>query len=271
MLLRKWHALIRAVEASDKTRASMKLRSRLEGAERFIFSETAAQACRQLAEHPEQLLRARSQLFAPYPTAWFELPDDRGDAGFLWTGDDARGRQGGLVFVQWLRATGDMPIGIPARVDLDAEHPITWPDEAAKRVRALVGTMMEDRFPTEAECRAAVVEMLNWMLAGWALLASKGMTGTVAADMTKLNKSRAAKGLYPLLGYRMVRLNIDAEAAVRAKSAVATGRMPLHGVRAHLRLLASGRVVIVSAHTRGNPAYGMRRSHYEVVRSEDVA
>jgi len=68
-----------------------------------------------------------------------------------------------------------------------------------------------------------------------------------------------------------IRLNLDADRAVKAKGVVGTGNMPLHPVRAHLRLLHTGQVVIVRARMRGNPERGVRSHHYTVVRAEDQA
>lgn len=96
------------------------------------------------------------------------------------------------------------------------------------------------------------------------------MTQSVQPDLSKVNRSRAARGLYPLLAFTEIRLNLDVERAIKARSAVGTGAMPQHPVRAHLRLLPTGRVTMVKPHLRGNPENGIRGHHYTVIRAEDM-
>jgi len=278
VLLRQYHDFLREAEtaASAVNLQQVKaMRAGLEKAQRFVFSESAAMACRQLAEHPDQLRRAQSQIFAPFPQCWIEFPPGdtetgaRVSEGFFWAGEGDGLRRGGFIYVGWPRGV-EFPTLIPTLVDLDQTEPIHMPQAALSMLIGAQDSAARDRAITPGEAAAAVPEMLRWMLAAWALLASKGMTGSVIPDLSRLNRSRGQRGLYPLLAYTEIRLNLDAEAAVRAKSAVGTGHMPLHPVRAHLRLLHTGRVVIVRAHMRGNPEHGIKSHHYSVVRAEDV-
>lgn len=278
MLLRQFHEFL--CEAETRVPAAYmqkgrQMRERLEQSQRFVFSESACLACRQLAEHPEPLRSAQSQIFAPFPDLWLEFPSSltplgvRVSEGFLWLGDDKEGglRRGGLVFVGWMRDC-DQPVIIPSWIDLDRENPIKMLGEFATN-----GATQDGRKP-DTIVRESLPEMLNWVLAGWALLATVGMTKTVQVDTSRINKSRAQRGLYPLLAYTEIRLDLDAERAVRAKDrveAVSTGHMPLHPVRAHLRLLPTGKVTIVRAHMRGNPEHGIKSHHYTVTRAEDAA
>jgi hypothetical protein len=269
VLLRRYHEVLREAATAASREAVERTVADLGRAMRFAFSESAALACRQLADHPSALIAAQDQIFAPFPQTWIEMADDQGPAAFFWTADAGTDglRRGGLIFIQW-HPRMPMPTVIPARLDLDKLPPLTLPDAAARMFEAAQAAPMP-WVPHANEARGAVPQMLRWMLAGWALLASHGMTRSIEPDMSRLNRSRARRGLYPLLGFREIRLNLDAERAVHGSAGVATGNMPLHPVRAHLRLLRTGRVVIVSAHMRGNPERGIRGHHYTVTRAED--
>lgn len=267
MLLRDFHEMLRAAEvltsAAYKGQAAV-MRGRLERAMRFMFRGAATEAAAQIAARPEQLDAAREQLFPPFPDCWLEfegLPH-----AILWQGDADDPRAGGAIAVS--RDRGQLAL-LPFRVDLRRMPYITIPPEAsalAGRARAQGVPAPDFRLVQEM---GVPLDVGRTMLAAWALLASKGMTASVRPDLSRLNAARRKRGLYPLLAYQEIRLNLDAERAVRAHLARGSGQMPLHPVRAHLRLLPTGRVTIVSAHMRGNPEYGVRGHHYTVMRDED--
>ena len=282
MLLRQYHEFLRTAEilpSAQTQNSATHLRGKLEQAQRFVFTELAAQACLQLADHPNQLRAAQAQIFAPFPECWIEFPSTltprgtRVSEGFMWLGVDggARGlRSGGLIHIGWPHGS-EFPVVVPFQVDLDQPNPVSVSQRTATMIGGAQGTYLENAVPTLDEITGSIPDAVRWILAAWAILATKGMTQSVTADLSKINKSRGARGLYPLLAYSEIKLNLDAERAIKAKSAIGTGHMPLHPVRAHLRLLPTGRVVIVSAHMRGNPEYGVKIHHYTVARAEDDA
>lgn len=249
----------------------------LERSQRFVFSESAFAACQQIADHPRQLIDARTQIFAPFPHTWMEFPasDQSIPMAFQWIEhEDNCLRKGTVAFITWPKET-NYPVLIPADLDLDSENPLTIASSVARQADGFLSALRElgDTEPgpiiSSRSMREQLPKILNWVLAGWALLATKGMTEAIKPDYSKLNKARQRRGLYPLLAYTEIRLNLDVERAVKAKSIIGTGHMPLHPVRAHLRLLPTGKVTIVKAHMRGNPEYGVRSHHYSVVRAED--
>lgn len=272
MLLRQFYELARDAEAAmpaAEAAHAARLRRSLEAAQRFVFRSAASEAVQQLVEKPEALDAAKSQLFAPFPSVWMEWEGT--SHAVLWMGE-GKGLREGVAFAVTRTPAGPNPLSfIPFRIDLDAERYIHISQggrrAAARAQRA--GLQVHDF--DELDASGATLQVGRVMLASWALLATKGMTASVAAEMEKVNRSRQRKGLYPLLAYTEIRLNLDAERAVKARRAVGTGEMPLHPVRAHLRLLPTGRVVIISAHMRGNPERGVRGHHYTVVRDEDVS
>ena len=179
-------------------------------------------------------------------------------------------QRGSLLLLTW---PADHPT--PVVYDMDADIDSLWRPpfllrEASRQALLNAGSGVRDPYVGTAE------ETGEWIaapiLAAFALLATKGLTGSHETDMSKLNRARAKAGKYPLLGYQEIRLNLDADRVVREQHAASkiSGTMPQHYVRAHLRLLPTGRVTIVRAHIRGNPEHGVRRSHYLVERDEDV-
>jgi hypothetical protein len=280
VLLRRYNEFLRTAEVINSAQtpnSATLLRAKLDKAQRFVFTEAAALACLQLADHPDQLRRAQAQIFSPFPECWIEFPSSltsggaRVSEGFMWLGSDdgVEGlRSGGLIHIGWPQAR-EFPMIVPFQVDLSQPNPVSVSKHMAAMVNDAKGTYLEAAVPTLDEMTGAIPDAVRWILAAWALLATKGMTTSVTPDMSRLNRSRGQRGLYPLLTYTEIRLNLDAERAVKAKAAAGTGNMPLHPVRAHLRLLPTGRVTIVSAHMRGNPDHGVRSHHYTVLRAED--
>lgn len=262
MLFRRFYEFMKDVLPDQTDQIKQKAPeffAQMDQAQRFVFSKSASEACGQLAENRVALRRASSQLFAPFPHTWIEQHEDDLSIGFKWTGEGEGTRKGRVLFCIW-GAGRAQPILRTAMVDLDAESPLYMCDKMTEHYLKL-GELQSslDSYPV----------FFDYMLSAWALLATKGMTESVQPDLSKINKHRAAKGLYPLHSYTKITLNIDVERVVKARKAVATGTMPEHSVRAHLRFLRTGKVAIIPSHTRGNPAYGVRSHHYEVIRDED--
>lgn len=270
MLLRRWHALLRESEAalSGEHRANATaFRERLERCMRFVFSRASTEAAQQIAARPESLDAAREQLFAPFPETWIEFEGE--PHAVMWSGYPHDILRGGAYVVTERPPPLRFSL-VPFWINLRLTPYIIIPPVAQKLAREARRKGLPAHDYADLHALGVPLEVGRMMLACWALLATKGMTGSVAPDMSRLNKARQQRGLYPLLGYTEIRLNLDVERAIRAKHATGTGRMPQHGVRAHLRLLPTGKVTIVKAHMRGNPEYGRRGHHYTVVRAEDV-
>lgn len=269
MLLRRYHTWLH--EGCQRLGSPLregveKYRERLEGAMRFVLTPSVTLAAAQIAEKPEALEAARARIMAPWPSTWVDLKnpyEGRGeDTAVFWVADrENEPRAGNVLFLRWDRES-NRPDLLPARLDLD--RPLHMP----QAVLDLAARNGRDFGPWAAQ----VPKLTHELLAVWALLASHGMTHSVAPDIAPLNRSRARKGLYPLLGYQEIKLTLDAERAVEARTrGYATGEMPLHPVRSHLRLLADSRVVIVRAHWRGNPDVGTRGHGYLIRTTEDLA
>jgi hypothetical protein len=266
MILREFHEFMRG--AGTETEPARHITAAIEGAMRFVFQPGATAACEQLAEHPAGLVAAREQLFAPWPATWIEW--EGSPNAIMWLADDESGRTGGCFAVT--RRPGRERFSLmPFRVDLTADEFISIPERAHALHDAARSAGLPAIDSRLARDMGLPIKVGRVMLAAWALLATKGMTGRVDIDQGRLNRTRAKRGLYPLLGYAHIRLNLDAERAVRAAGrGFATDTMPLHPVRAHLRLLPTGRVTVVTAHMRGNPERGTRAHHYTVLRAEDA-
>lgn len=82
----------------------------------------------------------------------------------------------------------------------------------------------------------------------------------------KLAASRGMVGKFPLRGWTEIKLEVRAPKVEgeRDEAAYLTGNKALHFCRAHLRV-RSGRIEFVSAHWRGDPSLGMKRSRYAVI------
>lgn len=266
MLFRKVYETLHADPNVDQFAYFMRS---LESCERFVFSEAATAAAMSLAESPRQLQAAQAEIFAPFPLCWFEFAGE--NLAFAWLGSPAKNphRQGSLISVKW-NAARSFPYILPALADLDnPDSPFASDPYVVEKLDQFDGKV--GAYPTTAEYHNLLPLWRLAVLASWAMLATKGMTASIRPDFSKLNKQRARKGLYPLHGYQHITLNLDIERQIGKQVATATGTMPLHTVRAHLRLLATGKVVVVRAHQRGNPQFGIRKAHYEVIKAEDLA
>lgn len=255
----KWRDLLPSLEP---------LRKAVQNAQRIYFAPAASMACHDLAADLKALERARKQIFAPFERCWIEFADVAG-IGVLWESEQGEMQRGSVKLLTW---PGSHPIPVIYDLEADLANPFKPPLmlKLASQ-RALKAAQTSEGGPYVG----SLIATGNWVaapvLAAFALLATKGMTHAIPADMSKLNRQRAKAGKYPLMGYDEIRLNLDVERIVKnSRPAVGTGSMPQYQVRAHLRLIPSGRVVIVRAHIRGNPEKGIKRSHYTVMRDEDL-
>lgn len=79
-------------------------------------------------------------------------------------------------------------------------------------------------------------------------------------------------GKFPLHAWTEIKLEVTPpiEAGDDVTEAHLTGRRAFHFCRAHLRIRL-GRLELVSAHWRGDPALGIKQSRYKLTNSENVA
>jgi hypothetical protein len=257
----EWRELLPSIEP---------LRAAVREAHRVVFARSASAAAHDLSEDRAALERARPQIFAPFERTWVEFAPVP-HLGVLWQSDPGEHKRGSLIVVEW---PAHYAVPIMYQFEADLVDPFAPPFRMTERShRAVLAAAEPDGDGREVGTRA---EMDAWVaapaLAAFALMATKGMTASIEADLRALNRARTKAGKYPLLGFTEVRLNLDVERQLRPGHgrAVATGTMPQHTVRAHLRLLPTGKVTIVRSHMRGNPTYGVRRAHYTVMRAEDA-
>lgn len=241
-----------------------------DSAQRFMFQPGTWDAIDQLAAQmrgsPDYLARLQSMLFPPFRLCWVEAED----FGVFWSGYIENERIGSATGVcRSERGASDLDMW-RGEVNLD-EPLVPWRPLKVSSYDELrdLGATHEYAERFMARMKDQRPFFFDKMLACFALLATKGMTESVEVDMGKVNKHRARKGLYPLMSFTEIRLNLDVQRQLKAHHGTRTGMMALHPVRAHLRLLATGKVVIVKAHMRGNPAAGTRHHSYTVGRDED--
>jgi hypothetical protein len=109
----------------------------------------------------------------------------------------------------------------------------------------------------------ATAELKPIIFAILALINSPKIIRSKEIDITRLNKKRASLGRYTFHPHHEVRLNVDKRVISTVKGESDGASKCLHFVRTHLRFVPSqGGYTMVQPHWRGDPALGIRDTHY---------
>lgn len=190
-------------------------------------------------------------IFLPAVNTWIEWEDQAGKIGLLFTGKGDSVCMGHGLFAARRttdpRDSGDM---ILFNYDLETFHiqHIPHPEMDFK-----------DRM-IHAEATAQLKPIIFAILA---LINSPKIIRSKEIDVSRINKKRAAMGRYLFHPHHEVRLNVDKRSITTVKGEGDGASKCLHFVRTHLRFVPSqGGYTLVHPHWRGDPALGIRDTHY---------
>jgi hypothetical protein len=238
-------------------------------AQRIVLSDFAAHCVArldaQITEDLDTYVKAIRATFMPFDLFWLE------GKSMSPAGDDGTDLQIGCIVS--CDQDGRQTRG---RIGLVLGMPSTWRAVPAAywfdfKEETRPGFMGVGHSSGSDETDFQAAHFLRFLVSAVSLIASKGVCHTVEPDLSKMNKMRRRVGRAPIMAYTEIKLNIDVERELRASVGTATGSMPMHPVRAHLRLLPTGRITMVRAHWRGNPDNGIRHHHYIVETADDTA
>lgn len=234
----------------------------------FVASPLIIETASSLGRDLVAIERSAGHLFLPAETTWLDLtahPPKGGiigaRQGILLIGDNGSIQRGVAFLVAYMRRAPG--------------HEADWGDggfvQIGFRFDLTKGIIASPLHANQAKFFRDVGGKLR-DLAGtiWstiALINTRRIADVRDADLSKVNKARYKAGRPPILQYKIVSLMIDREIVVPSRAAM-TGEMPLHHVRAFLRI-KRGRVELVRPHWRGNPRFGVIVHRYVALRDED--
>lgn len=258
----------------DITEWSPQMRRVFEGARNVRVHRDVMALAYALAVDAGKLQGASKFIFMPSDRTWFEWEDDNGKMGVFFDGYSGSVGQG-FGFWGHMRHGTD-PELVPCNIDTP-EYSLTFNPEQTqermienaqgdpnyeKRIKEVFGDMkMEDRIRIQGSMD--VLKPVIWAVL--ALINSPKLIRHHEIDQSKLNKRRSAQGRYTFHPHHEVRLNVDKHVIDTVAGSGDGCSRALHFVRAHLRFRL-GQYELVRPHWRGDPALGIRDTHYAVER-----
>lgn len=227
-----------------------------------------------LAVDADKLEGASRFIFMPAVKTWIEWEDDNGKMGLFFDGHDG---SVGLGFGFWGHMRhGTDPEVIPCTIDTPNYSMNFEPEKTAdrmmenaggnphyeKRIKEAFGSMT---LPQRMKIQGTMDVLKPLVWAVLALINSPKLIRERAVDQSKLNKRRTALGRYTFHPHHEVRLNVDKHIIATVTGTGDGASRALHFVRAHLRFRL-GQYELVRPHWRGDPALGIRDTHYAVER-----
>jgi hypothetical protein len=227
-----------------------------------------------LAVDADKLQGASRFIFMPSDKTWVEWEDNQGKMGFFFDGHNGSVGQG---FGFWGNMRhGDEPVIVPCSIDTPA-YSLTF-DPETQRERMLENANGNKRYEASIEETFAKMTLESRLRIEQGMVALKPVVWAILAlinspkiirqheiDQSKLNKRRTAQGRYTFHPHHEVRLNVDKHVIDTVAGSGDGCSRALHFVRAHLRFRL-GQYELVRPHWRGDPALGIRDTHYAVDR-----
>lgn len=244
------------------------VRSAMAAAARFRLAEGVGETLIAAAER-DGITDAAPFLFWPAATTWIEATL-RGD-GILWSNCTIRF---GLLFMSGDESniTSGRLLIFHEATDPGTPNGITLHEFVCdlQKPTFLVETLTSQAHTTDVDGVSAknIIRMnaeyaMRIVAATLALLCSRRIYTTKNVDFDRLNRRREARGRWPLLAYKEVRISITGDPPIVTSATGRQGQRPLHFVRSFLRLRL-GRFEIVHPHWRGNGALGIKRPAYVI-------
>lgn len=241
-----------------------------------------------LAQDPDKLKAAAPYMFMPAHKTWIEWEQAGCKMGFFFDGQSRNGHSVthgyGIMAVKRLGHDPEPSlIGTEFSIPdftLSVNH--TMGMEPNRTMAQLIQTgasplqamdMMERFKPNISfETQTAMSRMLSLLKPSiWAILAlinSPKIIRQQPIDLSRLNKRRLALGRYTFHPHHEVRLNIDKHIIDTVSGEGEGASKCLHFVRTHLRFVPHwGQYTLVHPHWRGDPALGIRDTHYRADRT----
>jgi hypothetical protein len=196
--------------------------------------------------------------FLPAPNTWIEWLE--GPAA-LEAGNDPTARTGILMMEQ---PHHDDILCMVAYGDSKLLKSMTQPfrftfEHTDLRVKTVLPKVIEEYYRGWRTTIAGVLAMINTprIIGRRQHMPHRGLERELA-------KSRGMVGRFPLHAWTEIKLEVGVPRVDSEEhEAHFTGRKALHFCRAHLRI-KQGRIELVSAHWRGDPALGIKQSRYKV-------
>jgi hypothetical protein len=204
-----------------------------------------------IVHEPEKLAAAAPYIFLPAVDTWMEWEDEVGNIGLFFGGKGESVTMGrGFFAVQKHQDPTDQGDMLIFNYDLESYQINHLPHPTMD---------MSDRL-IHAQATSQLKPIIFAVLA---LINSPKIIRTREIDITRLNKKRASLGRYTFHPHHEVRLNVDKRSITTVKGEGDGASKCLHFVRTHLRFVPTqGGYTLVHPHWRGDPALGIRDTHY---------
>lgn len=243
-----------------------------------------------LASDPDKLRGAAPFIFMPAHRTWIEWEDHNTKFGFMFDGERTPTKERsvtagfGLFCLNPMDGTKREPIMMGTEFDIPDYKLMTAPTMGLTLERALavssksgmshaqVLEMWEKttKLSTTAHSMTMVNILTEMKPSVWAILAlinSPKIIRQIEVDTSRINRKREAMGRYTFHPHHEVRLNVDKHVISTVTGEGEGSSKCLHFVRTHLRFVPSqGNYTLVTPHWRGDPALGIRDTHYRADR-----
>lgn len=258
----------------DLTEWSPQMRPVFDDARRVRVHKDVMALAYSLAIDAKKLEAASRFIFFPSEKTWIEWEDDQGKMGMFFEGHQASVTEG-LGF--WAHSRhGTDPQVVPCFVDTPRYALAFKPEQhrqlLLKKAEGNVGATNKVRdafkdmtFESQMKIQGSFDTVKPVIWAVLALINSPKIIRQHPIDQSKLNKRRQALGRYTFHPHHEVRLNVDKHIIDTASGETDGASRCLHFVRAFLRFRL-GQYELVRPHWRGDPALGIRDTHYAVDR-----
>jgi hypothetical protein len=219
-----------------------------------------------LAIDEDKLRGAAPYVFMPAYRTWIEWEDQVGKMGFFFDGE-ARSVTNGFGMWASMKHDDAEPVLISSAFNVPGFELTFAPQLGIDPSRFERGFITEQQFTLDQ--RITVQQSLTTLKPMvWAVLAlinSPKIIRRREVDVRRINKRRQALGRYTFHPHHEVRLNVDKRIIETVTGTGDGASRALHFVRTHLRFRL-GQYELVSPHWRGDPALGIKDTHYAVDR-----
>jgi hypothetical protein len=241
--------------------------------ERYPITRNLVEGCRVLRVHNDvialadgivhddnKLKAAAPYIFAPAERTWIEWEDERGKIAMFLDGIRGSVQQGRGIFMSEEHSDPETHVMVSFTYDLAAfvMEPLAIPATMTEDNMDFVSLMSYNQVSA-----TALLQLKPIVFAILALINSPKIIRSKEIDLTRLNKKRVSMGRYTFHPHHEVRLNVDKRVITTVKGESDGASKCLHFVRTHLRFVPTqGGYTLVHPHWRGDPALGIRDTHY---------
>lgn len=223
-----------------------------EGARKMVVHPDVIELAGAIVHDEAKLKAAAPYIFFPAYDTWLEWRDERGKIGMYFHGPGESVTDGQGIMTMQDHGDPESGVLIPLQFHLPQYD-----------VKALPSPTTP--LATRIQFEEAAGKLKPIVYAILAMINSPKLIRTTPVDVSRINKRREALGRYSFHPHHEVRLDID-KRIIKTTAGHGDGASKcLHFVRTHLRLV-QGQYILVRPHWRGDPALGIRDTHYRVDR-----